>query len=159
MDEFALQMLREYDGKTFTNICADQLDLDTEDEKKALEGENEASKDLLSFMKESLGDAVNEVRFTNNLKNYAVCLTSEGALSLEMEKALNQMPNASGMKAQLVLEINIAHPVAEKLKTLFVTDQEKLKDYAKLLYAQGCLISGKSIDDPAELSKLICDLM
>ena len=81
------------------------------------------------------------------------------SVSLEMEKALNQMPNASGMKAQLVLEINIAHPVAEKLKTLFVTDQEKLKDYAKLLYAQGCLISGKSIDDPAELSKLICDLM
>lgn len=159
VDEFALQMLREYDGKTFANICADQLDLDSEDEKKALEGENEASKDLLSFMKDSLGDSVSAVRFTNKLKNYAVCLTSEGALSLEMEKALNQMPNAQGMKAQLVLEINIAHPVAEKLKTLFVTDQEKLKDYAKLLYAQGCLISGKSIDDPAEFSKLICDLM
>ena len=159
VDEFALQMLREYDGKTFTNICADQLDLDSEDEKKALEGENEANKDLLAFLKETLGDAVNAVRFTNKLKNYAVCLTSEGALSLEMEKALGQMPNAQGIKAQLVLEINIAHPVAEKLKTLFVTDQEKLKDYAKLLYAQGCLISGKSIDDPAELSRLICDLM
>ena len=153
-------MLREYDGKTFTNICADNLDLGTEDEKKALESENEAAKDLLDTLKDSLDGAVSAVRFTNKLQTYAVCLTSEGALSLEMEKALNQMPNAQGMKAQLVLEINHAHPVAEKLKALFAADdKETLKKYAKLLYAQGCLISGKSIDDPAELSALICELM
>ena len=159
VDEFAIQMLREYDGKTFTNICASTLDLDTEDEKKALDDENAAAKDLLDKMKGFLGGAVDTVRFTNKLQTYAVCLTSEGALSLEMEKVLGQMPNSSGVKAQLALEINRSHPIADKLRALNGTDDEKLEKYTKLLYAQGCLISGKPLDNPAQLSELICELM
>ena len=159
VDEFAIQMLREYDGKSFTNICASTLDLDTEDEKKALDDENAAAKDLLDKMKGFLDGAVDTVRFTNKLQTYAVCLTSEGALSLEMEKVLGQMPNSSGVKAQLALEINRSHPVADKLRALNGTDDEKLEKYTKLLYAQGCLISGKPLDNPAQLSELICELM
>lgn len=159
VDEFAIQMLREFDGKTFTNICADKLDLDSDDEKEELEKENNENKELRDFMKETLGDAVNDVAFTNKLKNYAVCLTSEGALSLEMEKVLGSMPNANGMKATVALEINKNHPVAAKLKELFETDKDKVAKYAKILYSQACLIGGKSIDNPAELSELICELM
>ena len=95
VDEFALKMMNEYDGKTFVNICDDSLDLTTEDEKKAIEAENTDSKDMLEAMKEALGDAVNAVRFTSKLKNHPVCLTSEGGISLEMEKTLNSMPGAS----------------------------------------------------------------
>ena len=159
VDEFAIQMLREYDGKSFTNICAASLDLETEDEKKALEDENAAAKDLLDKMKGYLGGAVDTVRFTGKLKNYPVCLTSEGALSLEMEKVLDRMPNSSGVKAQLALEINRDHPIAQKLRSLDGTDDEKLEKYTKILYAQGCLISGKPLENPAQLSELITELM
>ena len=159
VDEFAIQMLREYDGKSFTNVCASTLDLDTEDEKKALDDENAAAKELLDKMKGFLGGAVDTVRFTGKLQTYPVCLTSEGALSLEMEKVLGQMPNSSGVKAQLALEINRNHPIADKLRALCGTDDEKLEKYTKILYAQGCLISGKPLDNPAQLSELICELM
>ena len=159
VDEFALQMLREYDGKTFMNICADKLDLDTEEEKEELKKENEDTKELRDFMKETLGDSVSEVVFTNKLKNYPVCLTSEGMLSLEMEKVLASMPNSNGMKAQIVLEINREHPIAGKLKSLFEEDKEKVKKYTKILYAQGCLIGGKTIENPAEFSELVSELM
>ncbi|MBR3815898.1 MAG: molecular chaperone HtpG [Clostridia bacterium] len=160
VDEFALQMLREYKGKTFTNICAANLDLDTEEEKEALRAENEEAKELLSFLKESLGDAVSEVRFTNKLKNHPVCLTSEGMMSLGMEKVLSAMPGANGgVKATVVLEINKDHPVADKIKALYETDKEKTAKYAKILYAQSCLIAGKSIENPTEYSELVCELM
>lgn len=160
VDEFALQMLREYKGKTFTNICAANLDLDTEEEKEALKAENEEAKDLLSFLKESIGDAVSEVRFTNKLRNHPVCLTSEGMMSLGMEKVLSAMPGANGgVKATVVLEINKDHPVADKIKTLYETDKEKTAKYAKILYAQSCLIAGKSIENPTEYSELVCELM
>ncbi len=159
VDEFAIQMLREYDGKTFTNICASNLDLETEEEKAQITKENEDAKDLLSLMKDALDGAVDTVRFTAKLQKYPVCLTSEGALSLEMEKVLSEMPNAPGAKATLALEINRDHPIAETLRDLYGKDDEKLKKYAKILYAQGCLISGKPLDNPAQLSELICELM
>ena len=159
VDEFALQMLREYDGKQFMNICADKLDLDTDEEKEELKKENEDTKELRDFMKETLGDSVSEVIFTNKLKNYPVCLTSEGMLSLEMEKVLASMPNSNGMKAKIALEINRDHPIAGKLKTLFETDKEKVRKYTKILYAQGCLIGGKTIENPAEFSELVSELM
>ena len=108
---------------------------------------------------DALGGAVNDVVFTNKLKKYAVCLTSEGELSLEMEKVLGSMPNAGGVKANLVMEINRNHPVAQKLKQLFESDKDKVEKYSKLLYAQACLIGGRSIDDPANFSELICELM
>ena len=161
VDEFALKMLGEYDGKKFMNICDDNLNLDSEEEKKELEAENTAAKDMFDAMKESIGDSINAVRFTRKLKNHPVCLTSEGGISLEMEKVLNSMPNAeqSKVQAKLVLEINAEHPIAEKLKTLYNDDKDMLGKYAKLLYGEACLIGGKSVPDPAEHSALVCELM
>ena len=161
VDEFALKMLGEYDGKKFMNICDDNLNLDSEEEKKALDEENTAAKDMFDAMKESIGDSISAVRFTNKLKKHPVCLTSEGGISLEMEKVLNSMPNAAENKVQakLVLEISAEHPIAEKLKTLYNEDKELLGKYAKLLYGEACLIGGKSVSDPAEHSALVCELM
>lgn len=161
VDEFAIQMLHEYNGKTFTNICAGNLDLDTDEEKEELKKENEDAKEILDFMKESIGDSVSEVRFTNKLKNHPVCLTSEGMMSLGMEKVLSAMPGAEmgGMKATVVLEINKNHAVSEKIKALYGEDKEKVAKYAKILYAQSCLIAGKSIENPTEYSELVCELM
>jgi len=161
VDEFALKMLGEYEGKKFMNICDDKLELDSEDEKKALETENEAAKDMFEAMKESIGDKINAVRFTNKLKKHPVCLTSEGGISLEMEKTLNSMPGAADnkVKAQLVLEINANHPIAEKLKVLFGEDKDLLSKYAKLLYGEACLIGGAGVPDPVEHSNLVCELM
>ena len=160
VDEFALKILMEYDGKKFVNICDNDLNLDTEDEKKALNEENESAKDMFAAMKEAIGEKVNAVRFTNKLKKHPVCLTSEGGISLEMEKTLNSMAgNNEKIKAELVLEINATHPIAEKLKTLYNEDTETLNKYAKLLYSEACLISGAGIDDPVEHSNLVCELM
>lgn len=161
VDEFAVKMLGEYDGKKFMNICDDNLNLDSEDEKKALEEENKAAEDMFKAMKESIGDKINAVRFTNKLKKHPVCLTSEGGISLEMEKVLNSMPgtNDNKVKAQLVLEINANHPIAEKLKALYNDDKEQLGKYAKLLYGEACLIGGASVPDPVEHSTLVCELM
>lgn len=160
VDEFALSMLREYDGKKFTNICAENLDLDTEEEKEELKKENEDNKEMFDFMKEALGDKVSKVAFTNKLSHSAVCLSNEGMVSLGMEKVLNSMPGANGnVKAEVVLEVNKNHAICGKLKELFESDKDKLKKYTEILYSQACLISGKGIDNPAELSDLICELM
>lgn len=161
VDEFCLMMLREYDGKKFMNVCDENLNLDSEDEKKELESENEAAKDMFAAMKEVLGEKINAVRFTNKLKKHPVCLTSEGGISLEMEKTLNAMPGSADnkVKAQLVLEISAGHKIAKKLKKLYKDDPETLKKYTKLLYGEACLIGGKPIDDPAEHSELVCELM
>ena len=156
VDEFALKMLMQYEEKPFANVCADDLDLATEEEKEALKQENENAKDLFDNMKKVLGDAVSDIRFTNKLKNHPVCLTSEGGVSLEMEKVLGQMPGNTGVKAKVVLEINASHPIAETLKK---ADTETAGKYAKLLYAQARLIEGMSVDNPVELSDLICELM
>ena len=159
VDEFALMVLNNYDGKKFMNICDQSLNLDSEDEKKALDSENETSKDMFTTMKDAIGEKINAVRFTNKLKKHPVCLTSEGGISLEMEKTLNAMPGGNDkVKAQLVLEINFSHPVAEKLKSL-TGDTETLGKYAKLLYGEACLLSGAGIDDPIEHSNLVCELM
>ena len=156
VDEFAIQMLMKYEDKGFVNVCADKLDLDTDEEKEALKKENDDAKDMLTKMKAYLGDSVREVRFTNALKNHVSCLTSEGMLSTEMEKVLNAMPGAQGIKAETVLEINASHPVAARLKCI---DDEKLKKYTKLLYMQARLIGGLSIEDPAEFCTLVSELM
>ena len=156
VDEFAIQMLMKYQDKGFVNVCADKLDLNTDEEKEALKKENEDAKDMLTKMKSYLDNSVNEVRFTNALKNHASCLTSEGMLSTEMEKVLNAMPGATGIKAETVLEINASHPVAARLRCI---DDEKLKKYTKLLYMQARLIGGLSIEDPAEFCSLVSELM
>lgn len=155
VDEFAVQMLMEYDGKKFKNICDGTLDLDSDEEKEKLKNKNEESKDLLGFIKESLDGEVTDVKFTDKLKSSAVCLSSEGFLSMEMEKVLKSMPNANGMKAQLVLEINSNHSINDKLNKLYSDDKDTLKKFAKLLYYQARLISGLEINNPTEFSELI----
>lgn len=161
VDEFALKMLNEYGGKKFVNICDNDFDLGTDDDKKELDSKNETNKDMLSAMKEILSDSVQKVRFTGKLQNHPVCLTSEGGISLEMEKVLNSMPGAkeNAVKAELVLEINADHPIAEKITALFESDKETFSKYTKLLYDEACLISGKAIGNPLEHSNLVCDLM
>ena len=156
VDEFAIQMLMTYEDKHFVNVCADKLDLDTDEEKEELRKENESAKDLLAKMKEILGESVTEVRFTNSLKKHVSCLTSEGMLSTEMEKVLNAMPGATGIKAETVLEINASHPVAKKIREL---DGDALEKYTKLLYMQARLIGGLSVEDPAEFCSLVSELM
>lgn len=158
VDEFAVKTLMTYEEKPFVNICAEDADFDTEEEKNELKAENEANKEMFDFMKEALGD-ISAVRFTNKLKNHSVCLTNEGAISAEMEKVLNSMPGNNNVKAEYVLEINASHPIAEKLKALYSDDKEKLTNYAKILYNQARLIGGLAIEDPSEFSKLITELM
>lgn len=160
VDEFALKIMGEYQGKDFKNVCTDKLDISTEEEKEELKRENEDAKELLEFIKTSIGDGVSDVRFTNTLKNHPVCLTSEGDISIEMEKVLNKMPGAEQMaKAKTVLEINAEHPIAAKLRELYMSDKDTVAKYAKILFAQARLISGLTIDNPSEVSSLVCDLM
>ena len=159
IDEFVVQSLMNYDEKKFTNICTNELDLDTEEEKEKLKKENEENKDMFDAMKDAIKDEVQLVRFTHRLKNHPVCLTSEGAISLEMEKVINAMPTDQNVKAQKVLEINEEHPIANKLKELYKEDKDKLKDYTKILYSQARLIEGMSVENPTEISNLICDIM
>lgn len=159
IDEFVIHSLANYNDKKFTNICTNELDLDSEEEKEKLKKENEENKEMLDAMKNALNDEVKLVRFTHRLKNHPVCLTSEGAISLEMEKVINAMPTDQNVKAQKVLEINEDHPIANKLKELYIEDKEKLKDYTKILYSQARLIEGMSVENPTEISNLICDIM
>lgn len=160
VDEFALQMIRTYNEKEFLNVCKDELDLSTDEEKEALKAENEKAKDMLDFIKESLDNSVTAVKLTNALQKHAVCLSSEGMLSVEMEKALNKMPgNDEHIKAELVLEINMNHPIKDKLNELFENDKDKLANYCKILYSQARLISGLTVENPAEMSELICNIM
>ena len=161
IDEFCVQILRNYDNKAFLNVCTDSLDLGDEEEKAQLKEENDKSEELFKFIKDSLGDKVAKVRYTNTLKNHAVCLSSEGAVSVGMEQILNKMPGAEGqnIKAETVLEINMEHPIKDKLLSLYESDKDKLAEYSKILYAQARLINGLSLENPAEISDLVCNLM
>lgn len=157
VDEFAIQMLMEYDGKKFANVCKDDLNLDSDAEKEALNKTNEDAKDMLDKMKAALADEVKDVKFTNKLGSHAVCLSAEGYVSLEMAKVLSQMPGANNnVKAELVLEINGSHPIADKLKN---ADDETLAKYTRILYNQARLIAGLPIDNPTELADMICSMM
>lgn len=159
IDEFVVQVLMEHKEKKFINVCANDVDLDTEEEKEALKKENEENKDMFTLMKETIGEGVQEVRFTHRLKNHPVCLTSEGALSVEMEKVINSMPNDQKVKAQTALEINDSHPIAQKIKDLYENDKEALKKYTQVLYAQARLIEGLPVENPTQISNLICEII
>ena len=160
VDEFAVKMLREYDGHEFKNLCADKVDLTSDEDKAALTQENEKNKEMLDLMKEAIG-SVFAVRFTNGLGSHPVSLSTEGELSHEMERVLSKMPgaDASMVKAQSVLEINMNHEIAGKLKMTYINDKEKLSKYAKILYAQARLINGLDIDNPGEVCSFVCELM
>ena len=161
VDEFAIQILNAYKEKTFKNIAQGDLDLESEEEKKEVEEKTEANKDLLTSIKESLGEEVADVKISTRLKSHPVCLSAGEGMSFEMEKVLNNMPdsNPSGMKATRILEINPEHPIFNALKDLYAKDQEAVKDYASLLYDQALLMEGFEIEDPIAFSNKICDLM
>ena len=161
VDEFVMQPLMNYKEKTFRNAAQGDLDLDSEEEKEALNKSKEENKDLLTFMKESLGDEVAEVKLSNKLTEDPVCLTAGEGISFEMEKVFANMPNQSPMpmKATRILEINPNHPIFETLKTLYASDKDKVKEVAEVLYDQACLIEGFAIKDPIAYSKKICELL
>lgn len=159
IDEFALKVMMDYEGKQFKSVSDNDLGLETEEEKKKSEEQAREYKELFDYIRESLGDRVKEVRISGRLKSHPVCLTSEGGLSLEMEKVLNAMPNENKVKAEKILEINSSHPIINKLDRLYKTDKEKLKEYSLLLYTQALLIEGMPIEDPVEFSNSICRLM
>ena len=158
IDEFVLQVLVNYEEKEFANVSANNIDLDSKEDKEKIEKLNEDSKDLLTIMQEAIPD-VAKVCFTNRLKEHPVCITTEGAISVEMQKVINALPNNRQVQAKTTLEINGNHQIVNKLKELFNGDKDGLKKYAKILYAQAKLIEGLSIDNPTEISNYICDLI
>ncbi len=161
VDDFVVQMLGDFNEKQFKSVNENDLGLESEEEKKDIEKSAEENKELLDFVKEALSGAVSNVRISNKLKSHPVCLTTEGPVTLEMEKYFKSIPGGEEMqaKAEKVLEINPKHRVMEALKEVFETDREKAKRYAKILYSQSLLIAGLDIENPAEYADLVCELM
>ncbi|QHI72733.1 molecular chaperone HtpG [Aminipila terrae] len=161
IDEFAFKTIGSIEEKQFKSVSSDDLGIEeTAEEKEALEKQKEENKDLFEAMKEALDGKVSEVRVSQRLKSHPVCLTSNGEISIEMEKVLNSIPaNNDKVSAEKVLEINANHKVFESLKAAYENDKDKVKDYAKLLYNQALLIEGMPVEDPIEFSNAICNLM
>ncbi len=161
VDEFVVKTLINYDEKEFKSVGAKDLGLETEDEKKKAEEVSEQNKDLTDFIRESLDGAVKEVRLSSRLKNNAVCLVADGEISLEMEKVFKAMKSAAAFPvvAEKVLEINPDHKIFAKLKTLFDTDKDTLKEYAKVIYAAALVGEGMEIDKPDEFVSALTDIL
>ncbi len=161
VDEFLMSILHTFAEKEFRSISGGDLGLETEEEKSEKEEKEKNYKEMFAFMAETLGDKVSEVSLSSRLKSHPVCLSSKGAISLEMEKTLRNMPGANDeLKAERVLELNGSHPVFESLTKLFeASDKDKLSLYAQLLYDQALLIEGLPIDDPVRFSNAVCELM
>ena len=161
LDEFVIKTINTYQENNFVNATDKELDIDGEEEKEELEKINTENKDMLTIMKETLSENVKEVKFTNKLKDHPVCLTTSGEISLEMEKIINNMaPGNEKVKADIILEINNNHEISEKIKELYKNNnKEELEKYTKILYNQARLISGLSIENPSELTNLICEMI
>ena len=159
VDEFAIMAIHEYKGKTFVNVTNESTDLSTEEEKEKINKENTDNKDMLEEMKKVLEDNVTEVKLTNKLKSHPVCLTTTGEVSTSMEKVINAMPTDEKIKASEVLEINASHKIVDKLKDLYKNDKDEFTKYTKVIYYEARLIEGLPIDNPTELSNLMCDIM
>jgi len=160
VDEFCMQILAEYDGKKFKSINEEDALPETEEEKKAAEEKNEAGKEVLAFLKETLGERIKEARISRILKNHPVCMVADGPVSLEMEKHLRrQGADLAGFKVERVLELNADSSAYEALKTAIANDPEKAKKYAELLYCQALLIADLPLEDPSAYTDLVCSLM
>jgi molecular chaperone HtpG len=159
VDEFAIKILEKYQDKEFRNVAAGDLGLESNEEKEQIQKLTEENQSMLDALKEKLGDKVAAVKLTAQLENHPVCLSTQGGMSLEMEKVLNAMPSGIPMKAERVLEINAQHPVFETLKTVFAQDQGKIGDYADILYNNALLIEGLPIEDPVAYSNAVCNLL
>ena len=159
VDEFAIMAIHEYKGKTFVNVSNESTDLSTEEEKEKINKENSDNKDMLEEMKKVLEGNVEEVKLTNKLKSHPVCLTTTGEVSTSMEKVINAMPTDEKIKANEVLEINASHKIVDKLKDLYKNNKDEFTKYTKVIYYEARLIEGLPIDNPTELSNLMCDIM
>lgn len=159
IDEFAIMAIHEYKGKTFVNVTNESTDLSTDEEKEKINKENTDNKDMLEEMKKVLEGNVEEVKLTNKLKSHPVCLTTTGEVSTSMEKVINAMPTDEKIKANEVLEINASHKIVDKLKDLYKNDKVEFTKYTKVIYYEARLIEGLPIDNPTELSNLMCDIM
>ncbi|GER67762.1 chaperone protein HtpG [Weizmannia acidilactici] len=158
IDEFAIKMLMNYKEKEFRSVSSGDLGFEEED-KKETEAEEKENKDLFDFMKKALNGKVKDVRASHRLKSHPVCFTTDGEVSIEMEKVLNAMPNGQNIKADKVLEINVHHDVFRALKEVFENDKDKCTLYTNLLYNQARLIEGLDIEDPVAFTNDICKLM
>ena len=159
VDEFAIMAIHEYKGKTFVNVTNESTDLSTDEEREKINKENTDNKDMLEEMKKVLEGNVEEVKLTNKLKSHPVCLTTTGEVSTSMEKVINAMPTDEKIKANEVLEINASHKIVDKLKDLYKNDKDEFTKYTKVIYYEARLIEGLPIDNPTELSNLMCDIM
>ncbi|MBM4763490.1 molecular chaperone HtpG [Bacillus sp. B15-48] len=158
IDEFAIKMLMNYKEKEFKSVSSGDLGIEDESDKTE-ETTKQDNKELFAAMKEILAEKVKDVRASKRLKSHPVCLSTEGEISIEMEKILQTMPNNQNVKADKVLEINVQHEVFESLKTAFANDKEKLTLYTSLLFNQALLIEGLPIQDPVEFTNDICKVM
>ena len=160
-DQFVVNALGELEGKAFKSVDDDDALPQTDEEKADLEKKAEESRDVLDFLKETLGEEIKEARVSRLLKSGAVCLTADGPITLEMEKYFQKMDpdNAASMKAQRVLELNPESSAFAALKRAVAEDKELAAKYAKLLYAQAQLIAGLPLTDPAGYTELVCSLM
>ena len=159
VDEFVLKMLDKYEDKKFVNISSNDFDLSSEEEKETLKKKNEDAKEMFDYMKKELGNEVSQIRFTNKLKKHPLCLTSEGNITAQMQKVINAMPTDEHIDAKLVLEINEEHPIAKKIEDLYKNDKDTLKKYTKILYDEARLIEGLPVENPTELSNLVCEFL
>ncbi len=160
IDEFAVKSIGKYKDKEFKSVSSDDLGLESPEKKEELKAKEEAASGMLDELAKALDGKVTKVVLSQRLKTHPVCLTSEGEISLEMEKVLNSMPTDQKVHAQRILEINPEHEIFGKLNAVKEAgDSDKLGKYARLLYDQALLIEGISIENPVEFSNLICDLM
>lgn len=160
VDEFVVQLLGEYEDKKFCNVSADDLGLETDVQKADTERKEEENRALLDFVKESLDGQVESVKLSHKLKSHPVCLTTEGEITLEVEKYFNSLPMAAQqpVKAKKVLELNGEHPAFEALKKAYDGDSEKAKAMSRILLGQAKLIAGLPLDDPSAYAELVCTL-
>ena len=159
VDEFVLKMLDKYEDKKFINVASNDFDLSSDSEKEELKKKNEEDSKMFTYMKDCIEDKVSEIRYTNKLKKHPLCLTSEGEVTTQMQKVINAMPTDEHVDAKLILEINENHEIAKKIKDLYENDKEMLKKYTKILYDEARLIEGLPIENPTELSSLVCEIL
>lgn len=160
-DEFVIRALKEHEGIPFCNITTDDLGFETEEDKTQTEKQEEENRELLDFVKETLGESVSDVKLSTKLKTHPVYLSTQGDVSIEMEKYFSVMKNnemAQGIKAQRVLELNASHEAFKSLSEAFENDKERAKLLAKLLHSQALLIAGLPLENPSEYTELVCSL-
>lgn len=159
VDEFAVKILAKYNDKEFKSVSSSDLGIENDADSKTENETEQSNKDLFEFLKKTLEGKVADVKASTRLKSHPVCISSAGDLSIEMEKVLNSMPTDQKVKAERVLEINVSHPIFEKLKSLYENDKEALAKYAGILYNSALLIEGLPVEDPVAFSNDLCDII